>query len=942
MKTMISLPAGVAVFAFLALAGLMGLFAFNAALPAEAQTEINYPENENRVVIAFSSRSDDGRDITSWSLAGPDAEDFSIDAGRLSFKKSPDYEKPTDRANDEDGDDSITPPADLTATPPVLGEGGGNNLYIVTVQSTDTDGNLGTAAVEVTVTNEEEAGEIRLSGRQPQVEQELTATLTDEDVVDLATLNWQWAKSSTESGTYSPIEDAENAAYTPVAGDVGQFLRVTATYEDDHGPGKSQSETSDFAVRAKPSAVNSPPAFDNEITGGTAPTANTGIENQTVVRAARKVDENTPAGRPIGKPVEAGDVDGDTLTYTLGSGDGTTTTVDGSTEDDALFDIDWDTGQLRTKGELNLEALTDRVPDSTADPVPEDEMHTLGLQTQVTITATDPSGTRGQVVVLITIGDVNEVPVITGGQATGTAKALYAEENSTVISSDRDALTTQSQAYVTDDPDAGDPTSADVLSSTVKGPDGGKFTLTAGVLTFTEAPDFEKPGDANKDNTYEITLEADGGENARKRRGTLDLKVTVMNANEDGSITFDRPTLRVGTPVKATLEDPDVVKSITGWQWYRSDGTTVDDTTDIEGETSDTYTPVAADVGTTGTPAGALTVRVTYLDRAPQDTLNVTPETKVRTVTMTTPRGVLAWSPNNEAPKFTDEDADTAGVQAERSVTENTEAISGDDAEAAATDADMTGDNVGLAVQAVDDQDADVTPANNFLIYTLEGPDADKFRVRQDNPLTTDVDEGGIIEVAKDTELDHETKDTYMVTVRAEDSFGDSGTVDVTIMITDDPNEPPTIAPVSSDATLMYLDLWRAENDEIGDLTETFDAETMSYMVNVVNSDDMVIVRAIATDAAGASVTVNGTAVDSKGTAMVALDEGANTITVMVTAEDGTTEMTYTIEVTRAGPDVVTRSEVISAIQAYQAGDAGALSRAELIALIQQYLDQQG
>ena len=38
MKTMISLPAGVAVFAFLALAGLMGLFAFNAALPAEAQS----------------------------------------------------------------------------------------------------------------------------------------------------------------------------------------------------------------------------------------------------------------------------------------------------------------------------------------------------------------------------------------------------------------------------------------------------------------------------------------------------------------------------------------------------------------------------------------------------------------------------------------------------------------------------------------------------------------------------------------------------------------------------------------------------------------------------------------------------------------------------------------------------------------------------------------
>ena len=38
MKTRISLPAGVAVFALLALAGLVGLFAFNAAPPAEAQS----------------------------------------------------------------------------------------------------------------------------------------------------------------------------------------------------------------------------------------------------------------------------------------------------------------------------------------------------------------------------------------------------------------------------------------------------------------------------------------------------------------------------------------------------------------------------------------------------------------------------------------------------------------------------------------------------------------------------------------------------------------------------------------------------------------------------------------------------------------------------------------------------------------------------------------
>jgi hypothetical protein len=50
----------------------------------------------------------------------------------------------------------------------------------------------------------------------------------------------------------------------------------------------------------------------------------------------------------------------------------------------------------------------------------------------------------------------------------------------------------------------------------------------------------------------------------------------------------------------------------------------------------------------------------------------------------------------------------------------------------------------------------------------------------------------------------------------------------------------------------------------------------------------------------GATVEVNGTAVDADGTAAVDLDVGMNTITAMVTAQDGETMMTYTITVTRA------------------------------------------
>ena len=76
----------------------------------------------------------------------------------------------------------------------------------------------------------------------------------------------------------------------------------------------------------------------------------------------------------------------------------------------------------------------------------------------------------------------------------------------------------------------------------------------------------------------------------------------------------------------------------------------------------------------------------------------------------------------------------------------------------------------------------DPDPNEDPLTYTLEGTDASKFRVR----------DNGQIEVGAGTELDYETKQTYMVTVMAEDSFGDSASIMVTITVTD-MNEGPDI-----------------------------------------------------------------------------------------------------------------------------------------------------
>ena len=139
-----------------------------------------------------------------------------------------------------------------------------------------------------------------------------------------------------------------------------------------------------------------------------------------------------------------------------------------------------------------------------------------------------------------------------------------------------------------------------------------------------------------------------------------------------------------------------------------------------------------------------------------------------------------------------------------------------------------------------------------------------------------------------------------------------------------------TVTPAASmDATLSALSLMAG--DDMVTLTPAFASDTMDYTAMVDNDVMSVNVMATATDADDATVT---------GTGMMSLDVGANTINVMVTAEDGTTMMTYTVTVTRAEMTAVTRAEVIALIDAYLAGGANAPTRAAVIALIDRYLSQ--
>ena len=732
------------ILAVLAVAALgLWLLLPGGALRAQESGAIEYAEKRTGSVATYTAVDPEGAAITSWTLDGDDADDFKIEDGVLSFKKSPNYEKGTDGDQNNDGDTDDT------------GEEASDNIYMVTVQATDATKRVGMKEVTVEVTNVEEGGSMRLSAVQPQAgtsfyvideDEDADATGTqikDEDGVT-SSIKWQWSRSRSKTTGFADIDKATNPAYTPKDTDSGYYLRVTASYTDREGPDKSARAISSYAVQLAPSN-NAAPKFDDDQDPDT-----TGDQAD----APRSIAENTPKGVDIGSPVEAEDLNPGKLTYTLEG-----------TNDEDHFDIDRKTGQLKTKTKLDredAEDLTDR--DGNAD----------GLQLQVTVRATDPSGDphdatatdradySATVNVLITVEDLAEDPQITASE-TDNMLGGFAEET---------AMTTAIATFEAVVEDSGS-----VNRWSLTGPDAGKFDIAEPdnatdldtVLTFKKSPDYEKPGDADGDNVYEITVSAT---DAVGRMGARDVTVKVTNVEEDGVVTLSPTQHRVGVEITATLKDDDGGVYGEMWQWRIGSGAASTAPGDISGANSATYTPKAGDVD------GTLTATVTYRDAAGGDEADSAVSTAGTAVLLDT---------RNKAPVFKDSKGNTI-TMAERSVDEDAMGVTSDNVD---TEADVTTDNVGGTIR-VDDPNIATGAQGDSLAFSLSGPDASKFLVRQPDNSETGATRNVQIEVKGDPKLDYETKDTYMVTLTATDDYGVSADLDLTINITD-VNDAPNV-----------------------------------------------------------------------------------------------------------------------------------------------------
>ena len=127
--------------------------------------------------------------------------------------------------------------------------------YTVTVNvrdSKDSSNNADTAiddsiTVTINLTNVDEPGTVTISGT-VSVGSTLTASLTDIDGTPTSVM-WQWSQGRTAGGSFTNINPATSDSYTPVAFDVGKYLRARARYTDPQGSAKTaRTETSGAVV----------------------------------------------------------------------------------------------------------------------------------------------------------------------------------------------------------------------------------------------------------------------------------------------------------------------------------------------------------------------------------------------------------------------------------------------------------------------------------------------------------------------------------------------------------------------------------------------------------------------------------------------------------------------------------------------------------------------
>lgn len=539
---------------------------------------------EGSTAVGSMTASDvDAGDSQTWSISGADAALFSIDSktGALSFNAAPDFEAPADTgidnvydlnvtvtdsgglkdskgitvtvtdeneaptitttdlgsinenttaagavaATDPDAGDSVTftltglgaddalfaidsntGALSFKAAPnaDVPGDADGDNVYEVEVKATDGGGLFDTQIVTVKVDDVNEfAPKISTTALSVDENQSSGGTVVATDADISSTL------------TYSIFGGVDAAAFT-INATTGELSFVadpdfeTPADVGANGTYDLQIKVADQGGLFDIKAVTVSVKDVNEAPSISGPLAFSADENQTSIPTA------TGSGSVIVGATTDPD-SGDVSTYAITGG-----------ADAALFDIDSNTGELTFKSAPDAEVPTDADANGTYE---------------IEITATDKGGLpSAPQAVTVTVNGLNDnAPVITSGSFYNTVEGNSAP-GFFVTASDADV----------------DP--SDPLTFTLEGgADKGDFTIDAstGELKFKATPDFEAPADADKDNTYQVTVGVFDG----LTKVTKAVNVTVTDGSEFDPVITSPATFAINENVAAvgsiTADDAD-------------------------------------------------------------------------------------------------------------------------------------------------------------------------------------------------------------------------------------------------------------------------------------------------------------------------------------------------------------------------------------------------
>lgn len=760
-------------------------------LPLGAQTgPIEFPENSEEAVADFTAVDPEGTSsATTWAVVTDatlsddiDADDVADSAlfaiskdGVLTFNDAPDFEAPAGGTADDSNTYSLVISAKV---------GSETSYEVVTVEVTNVDEPADTG-IELSLVQPREGSRIRVlftdkvgnpflgadgASLSPAINADYPTGAAASGIVDpdrgkddadttaipAEDVNWQWSRGSSRTGTFTDIEDATGPVYTVVDDDRTRYLRVTATYEDREGEGKTLMATSIYPTLLL-RRDNVAPKFADNVPATPDP----------IDLPQAEIADGSGEGTVVGSYAAARETaHGERLTYFL---EGATTAAQAD-----FFQIDRATGQV-TVGlgkTIQDEADTHANVEGEVEPSGGFIVRIRAVDGYEDIQANPITQNFGTGDLTITVDGEDENPVFSAGKTSHEF-----DENAAV-----DTAFYDFNAHDPETSGSGEATFA------LSGPDMGDFTLAAdGGLTFNAIPNFESPADANKDNIYEITVKASaastiGGDAQPEKSTSINVMVTVKNVDEPGEVALSARNPRIGVPISArVVSDTDGAVSGITWRWERDDQGSAGSPSTCSAITADqweaakgdganmaTYTPQLADDGK------CLRAVASYTD--PAGTGGTANEVS----------DVAVVKARNLAPMF-EEGMETRYVQENTLVTGVVvEDDDGTTASTATPNADL--------VTADDSNDAEPDATDGPIDYNLSGPDAMYFTIDSTgDPDLTDSAGGTVAPVAGQIrvssagsgKLDYETRRTYRVTVTATDRSGLSNSISVVINITD-------------------------------------------------------------------------------------------------------------------------------------------------------------